>query len=155
MKKRSGTKDGAKKPPEPVFFTDRDLGKRFPDILREAGFRVVTHHDLFGEAAVADSKWLLLVGRRGLIVVSHDESQTRRRDEIEALMAGGVRAFYVIGKAPLADLALEFVAVKEQVFELIRRRKEPFIAKVYRATDAAPRRVKLYRTMSRMVKDRR
>jgi len=155
LKKRSGTKDGAKKPPEPVFFTDRDLGKRFPELLREAGLRVVTHHDLFGEAAVADTKWLLLVGRRGLIVVSHDESQTRRRDEIEAMMVGGVRAFYVIGKAPLADLALEFVAVKAQVFELIRRRKEPFIAKVYRATDATPRKVKLYRTMSQLVKDRR
>ncbi len=71
------------------------------------------------------------------------------------MMAGGVRAFYVIGKASLVHLALEFVAVKEQVFELIRRRKEPFIAKVYRATEAAPRRVKLYRTMSQMVKDRR
>ncbi len=136
MKKRSGTKDGAKKPPEP-------------------GFRVVTHHDLFGEAAVDDTNWLHLVGRKGLVVVSHDESQTRRRDEIEAMMVGGVRAFYVIGKAPLTHLALEFVAVKEQVFELIRRRKEPFIAEVYRATDAAPRRVKLHRTMSQMVKDRR
>ena len=155
MKKRSGMKDGAKRPPEPVFFTDRDLGKRFPELLRQAGFRVVTHHDLFGEAAVADAKWLRLVGRQGLIVVSHDESQTRRRDEIEALMAGGVRAFYVVGKAPIAELALEFVAVKDQVFELIRRRKEPFIAKVYRATDAAPRRVKLFRTMSQMLKGRR
>ena len=96
MRKRSGTKDGAKKPPE-------------------AGFLVVTHHDLFGETAVADAKWLRFVGQRGFIVVSHDESQTRRRDEIEALMSGGVCAFCVVGKA----------------------------------------RVKLYRTMSQMVKARR
>jgi len=155
LKKRSGTKDGAKKPPEPVFFTDRDLGKRFPELLRDAGFRVVTHHDLFGEAAVADVEWLRLVGRRGFVVVSHDESQTRRRDEIEVLMAAGVRAFYVVGKAPLADLAQSFVAVRDQVVQLIRRRNEPFIAKVYRGTDAAPGRVKVHRTMSQMVKRRR
>jgi PIN like domain len=155
LKKRSGTKDGAKKPPEPVFFTDRDLGKRFPERLRDAGLRVVTHHDLFGEAAIADVEWLRLVGRKGLIVISHDESQTRRRDEIEAMMASGVRAFYVVGKAPLAELALEFVALKEQVLELIRRRQEPFIAKVYRQTDVVPRRVKLYRTMPQMLKNRR
>jgi hypothetical protein len=25
--------------PEPVFFTDRDLGKKFPEILRGAGLK--------------------------------------------------------------------------------------------------------------------
>lgn len=30
-----------------VFFTDRDLGKRFPDILREAGLTVQRHVDHF------------------------------------------------------------------------------------------------------------
>lgn len=155
MKKRSGTKDGARKPPDPVFFTDRDLGKRFPEVLRNAGLRVVTHHDLFGEAAVADVEWLRMVGRRGLIVISHDESQTRRRDEIEAMMAAGVRAFYIVGKAPLAELAQAFVTVNDQVVQLSRRRSDAFIAKVYRGTDAAPSRVKLYRTMSQMLKGRR
>lgn len=51
MKKRSGTKDGAKKPTEPVFFTDRDLGKRFPKCSATLGSRVVSYHDPFGEAA--------------------------------------------------------------------------------------------------------
>ena len=155
MKKRSGTKDGARKPPDPLFFTDRDLGKRFPQLLRDAGLRVITHHDLFGENAVLDVDWLREVGKRGLVVISHDESQTRRRDEIEAIMAAGVRAFYVVGKAPLPELAAEFIALRDQVFELVRRRREPFIAKVYRETEAAARRVKIHRTMSQIVKARR
>jgi len=155
LKKRSGTKGGATRPPEPVFFTDRDLGKRFPEVLRAAGLQVVTHHDLFAERAVPDIEWLRTVGRRGYVVISHDETQTRRREELEAVVSAGVRAFYVIGKAPLEELAHEFVAVRDQVSELIRRRKEPFIAKVYRQTDASPRRVKVHRTMAQLIKGRR
>jgi hypothetical protein len=30
-----------------VFFTDRDLGKRFPEILRAAGLTVQRHSDHF------------------------------------------------------------------------------------------------------------
>lgn len=40
-----------------IYFTDRDLGKRFPEILADAGLRVERHHDLF-PADGSDEQWL-------------------------------------------------------------------------------------------------
>jgi hypothetical protein len=43
--------------PEPVFFTDRDLGKKFPEILRGAGLKVERHADHFRQDT-PDAEWL-------------------------------------------------------------------------------------------------
>ena len=43
-----------------VFFTDRDLGNRFPDILSSAGLRVERHRDHF-KPAISDEEWLAAV----------------------------------------------------------------------------------------------
>ena len=40
-----------------VYFTDRGLGKRFPEILAAAGLNVGRHHDLF-PADGSDEQWL-------------------------------------------------------------------------------------------------
>jgi hypothetical protein len=40
-----------------VLFTDRDLGKQFPDLLRSAGIHVERHTDHFQDA-VPDEEWL-------------------------------------------------------------------------------------------------
>lgn len=55
-----------------VFFTDRDLGKQFPARLREAGLQVERHADHF-QPATPDEVWLPEVGRRGWVVLTHDE----------------------------------------------------------------------------------
>jgi hypothetical protein len=34
-----------------VYFTDRDLGQRFPDILESAGLEVERHHSHFADDA--------------------------------------------------------------------------------------------------------
>ncbi len=47
-----------------VFFTDRDLGKLFPQILRNAGLKVERHDDYFSETT-DDLVWLAEVARRG------------------------------------------------------------------------------------------
>ena len=44
-----------------VFFTDRDLGKRFPEILAAAGLTVKRHDDLFPPNC-PDEQWLAHVG---------------------------------------------------------------------------------------------
>jgi hypothetical protein len=49
-----------------VFFTDRDLGKRFPEILSAAGLLVEPHSDHF-QPSTPDEEWLETVGRRGWI----------------------------------------------------------------------------------------
>ena len=54
-----------------IFFTDRDLGKRFPEILASAGLTVERHHDRFAPDA-SDEEWLryvnpLMADRRQLM----------------------------------------------------------------------------------------
>lgn len=39
-----------------VFFTDRDLGRQFPDILEANGILVERHRDHFADTA-ADEEW--------------------------------------------------------------------------------------------------
>ena len=41
----------------PVFFTDRDLGKKFPEILRAGGLAVERHADHF-RPDTSDEVWL-------------------------------------------------------------------------------------------------
>jgi len=62
-----------------VFFTDRDLGKRFPAILASAGLDVERHHDLFPPDG-SDEQWLEYVGTQGvspsLTTSASDTSET-------------------------------------------------------------------------------
>ena len=54
-----------------VYFTDRDLGRQFPAVLREAGIAVLEHGDHF-EPAVSDEEWLTAVAKHRWIAVTHD-----------------------------------------------------------------------------------
>jgi hypothetical protein len=54
-----------------VFFTDRDLGKRFPEVLAASGLEVRRHGDHF-PSDCPDEVWLEAVGRSAWIAVSHD-----------------------------------------------------------------------------------
>lgn len=53
------------------FFTDRNLGRRFPEVLREAGLEVTAHDDLFSPTT-EDVTWIPDVARRGLVAVTQD-----------------------------------------------------------------------------------
>ena len=46
-----------------VYFTDRDLGKRFPEILRSNGLTVERHADHFA-SDTPDEVWLATIGER-------------------------------------------------------------------------------------------
>lgn len=54
-----------------VYFTDRDLGKRFPEILKSSGLTVERHADHFSDTT-PDETWLEVVGKRGWIALTHD-----------------------------------------------------------------------------------
>jgi hypothetical protein len=54
-----------------VFFTDRDLGKRFPEILASAGLSVKRHDDLFPPNC-PDEQWLAHIGEAGWIAITHN-----------------------------------------------------------------------------------
>ncbi|MGH8664350.1 MAG: hypothetical protein ACREUX_08780 [Burkholderiales bacterium] len=102
-------------PREPiVFFTDRDLGPRFPQILSAAGLDVRRHQDLFAPDC-ADEVWLRAVTRNGWVAVSHDTRIRYKPNELAAVRASGTRLLVVIGKAPYPELAKHFVATAPKI----------------------------------------
>ena len=115
----------------PVFFTDRDLGTRFPDILAQAGLSVRRHRDLFPPDC-PDEVWLEAVGREGWIAVSHDARIRYKPNELAAVLRHRVRLLVVIGKAPYPELAQYFVATAARIAEFVEQHAAPWIAKVYR-----------------------
>jgi hypothetical protein len=114
-----------------VYFTDRDLGKRFPEILRSSGLTVERHADHFA-ADTPDALWLETVGKRGWIAVTHDQRIRYKPNERDAVMRHGVGLLVVVGAAPSPDLARAFVATLPRIELFLAEHERPFIAKVYR-----------------------
>jgi PIN like domain len=118
-----------------VYFTDRDLGKRFPEILKTGGLTVERHADHFAPDT-ADEVWLEEVGKRGWIALTHDRRIRYKPNERDAVMQHGVALLVIVGKAPFADLAGAFVTSRPVVERFLDQHKPPFIAKVYRPSPA-------------------
>ena len=118
-----------------VFFTDRDLGKRFPDLLRGAGFEVERHADHFAPDC-PDTDWLREVGARGWAAITHDRQIRYKPNERAAVMAHGVALLVVIGAVPYPQLAASFIATRGRILKFIAEHAPPYIAKVYRPTPA-------------------
>ena len=114
-----------------VFFTDRDLGKRFPEILRAAGLNVERHADHF-EHDCPDEVWLKEIGQRGWVAVTHDGRIRYKPNELNAVMEHRVALLVVIGNAPYPALASAFAATHEPILAFLDRHDPPFIAKLYR-----------------------
>jgi hypothetical protein len=121
-----------------VWFTDRDLGKRFPEILATAGLNVERHQDLFPPDG-SDEQWLEHCGRNDRIGVTHNERIRYTPNELVAVVAHRVALLVVVGKVPLAELARNFVNTLPRIEAFVGARQPPYIAKVYRppATELA------------------
>jgi len=118
-----------------VYFTDRDLGKRFPEILRLGGLTVERHTDHFAPDA-PDEAWLEEVGKRRWIALTHDRRIRYKPNERNAVMRHGVALLVIVGAAPFPDLARAFVTTLPRVEDFLARHTPPFIAKVYRPLPA-------------------
>ena len=118
-----------------IYFTDRDLGKRFPAILATAGLAVERHHDHFAPDC-PDEEWLETVGRHGWVAVTHDRRIRYKPNELAAVMRHGAALLVVVGDAPYPLLAKHFVATAPKITAFLAAHKPPFIAKVYRPTSA-------------------
>ena len=114
-----------------TFFTDRDLGRKVPDALAAAGYRVERHDDHFDPLAL-DTTWIREAGKRGWISFSHNRDIRYRTQERDMVMRAGVSLFLLIGHATHDDLARNLVQTMPKVLNLLARRQPPFIAKVYR-----------------------
>ncbi len=119
-----------------VYFTDRDLGKRFPEILRASGLDVERHADNFAPDT-PDAVWLENVGSRGWIAITHDKRIRYKPNELDAVMRYGLALLVVVGKAPFPDLAHAFVATIPSIERFLFEHEPPFIAKIYRPTGPA------------------
>lgn len=132
MKRPSGTKRPS--PPEPTFFTDRDLGKIVPGALREGGLSVERYCDHFQEANVPDEEWLSFIARRGWVGISHDSNIKRDMVAVRAVMENGGRLFIIRGGLVARDMADLFLGALKSVRSIIaRHHDEAFIAIVRRA----------------------
>jgi hypothetical protein len=118
---------------DPTFFTDRDLGNQFPNILTAARLRVERHGDHFAPDC-ADVEWLSVVGAKGWIALTHNSRIRYTPNELAAVMDRDVALLVVVGHAPYADLAQSFVATIERIRTFLDTHRPPFIAKVYRAS---------------------
>lgn len=118
-----------------VFFTDRDLGKQFPDILAAAGLKVERHADHF-KPDCPDDEWLEAVGKKGWIAISHDRRIRYKPNELEAVVRHRVALLVVIGKTPLPNLAQHFVTTVPRILDFLDAHPAPLIAKVYRPSPA-------------------
>jgi len=114
-----------------VFFTDRDLGKRFPEILSAAGLKIERHADHFA-ADCPDEEWLKDIGQRGWIAITHDGRIRYKPNELAAVIQNRVALLVVIGHAPYPQLAQSFVATQSRIHTFLDLHQPPFIAKVYR-----------------------
>lgn len=134
----------------PVFFTDRDLGKKFPQILRDAGLAVERHADHFAPDC-PDEQWLEAIGQRGWVAITHDGRIRYKPNELAAVMLHRVPLLVVIGHAPYPELAHAFVATQSRILHFVSQHAPPYIAKVYRPAagdisknPAAPGRIELW-----------
>ena len=122
-----------------VYFTDRDLGKRFPEILTAAGLTVERHHDLSPPDG-PDEQWLEHCGRHGRIAITHNERIRYTPNELAAVIQHRVALLVIVGKVPLPDLAQNFVNTLRRIEEFLDGHKPPYIGKVYRPSASEPAR---------------
>jgi hypothetical protein len=118
-----------------TFFTDRNLGHKFPDILRAAGLNVEEHDDHFGPTT-PDVEWIAAVASRNWIAVSRDERIRYKPNERRAVFDARLGLLLVIGNATHPELAMNFVRTAGPIMAFLSRRNAPFIAKVYRPSPA-------------------
>jgi hypothetical protein len=114
-----------------VYFTDRDLGKKFPGILVGAGLTVERHHDLFLPEG-SDEQWLEYCGLNDRVAISHNERIRYTPNELAAVRRHRVALLIVVGHAPFPELARNFVHTRVKIEAFLDEHKPPYIAKVYR-----------------------
>lgn len=81
-----------------VYFTDRDLGNTFPDILANAGLRIERHRDHFPPDC-RDEQWLSTVGKLGWVALTHDARIRYKPNELAAVVRHRVSLLVLVGKA--------------------------------------------------------
>jgi len=107
-----------------AYFTDRDLGKKFPEILKAGGLSVERHADHFPPNA-HDEVWLKEIGSRGWIALTHDRRIRYKPNERDAVMRHGVALLVIVGTVPFPDLARAFVTSLPRIEQFLGQHRPP------------------------------
>lgn len=115
-----------------IFFTDRNLGKRFGYRLRELGLAVEIHDDHLPQEAT-DEEVLYLVARHGWVLLTLDEQMRYRPAEKEAILRYGAAVIHLKTSEawPLQRLAEHFATHVHRVKKFLKKNSPPLFA-VYR-----------------------
>ena len=116
-----------------TFFTDRDLAKKFPNLLRAAGLNVVRYSDVFGrDEAVADNVWIQRAAKNGWVALTRDKNIKRDPEAIRTIRQENGRVFIVRGALPHDELATVFLEASDSVGRMLQKTTEPFVAVIRR-----------------------
>ena len=114
--------------PEFTYFTDRDLGHQFPEILRKAGLTVVLYDERFPQNT-PDTHWLREVGSLGYVALTHNWNIRYVTDERDMVMRAGVPLPVLAGgKVSLSELARNFIQTLPKIVYFLEKEPWPFIA---------------------------
>jgi PIN like domain len=117
--------------PEATYFTDRDLGHQFPQVLRATGLKVERHDDHFSPLT-QDDEWLPIIGRKGWIAVTRDARIRYSPLALRVSMESGVRLFVMVGKLTASESPEIFLKWRKQIEAFAEAESAAFIAKVRR-----------------------
>ena len=80
------------------------------------------------------------MGRHGCVALTHDRRIRYKVNELKVVVRHGVAMLVILGAAPHAELARDFVSTLPRIEHFLNRPKPPLIAKVYRPSPAESRR---------------
>lgn len=133
FEKRSKTTSGTQQPEEPpVFFLDRTFGRNeLAQMLRFAGFLIVTLHDEYGddESKIADPVMIRDCGLKGRTLLTGDQDllSTWFREIVDAHIAVFVTTNN--NEAP-KQWGPRIAKAKEDILRELKRRNKPFAARI-------------------------
>jgi hypothetical protein len=99
------------------------------------GVRVERHDAHFGPTT-PDTEWLREIGKRGWTAITHNKEIRYNTQERDMVMRAGVPLFMLIGKYRHDVLAANLAHTLPRVFTFLDTHQPPFIARVYRASEA-------------------
>lgn len=116
---------------QPVYFCDRNLGKGFPQRLRELGLEIKAHDELFSPDT-PDEGWIPQVSAQGWVILTLDAQLRYRPVERAILRSLGARVIlFTQPKRPepgwLLLLAEEFAQAQGKVTRFLKQTPAPFV----------------------------
>jgi hypothetical protein len=119
-----------KRPPEPIFFVDENLGQGFVSSLRVNGNLQIRPALSLFPSGTPDVIWIPAVANNGWIAITRDLLDETPEEKVD-IMRFGARVFILIGKGTDSERAALFLRKIKWVRKQIATRDEAFMGKIY------------------------